>query len=234
MKKNPSNFHSESQNIILSLPPAEAWDPQGQFSALCSYLDLDEDFRTHLQGETTTDALVVDSPVLKMIDWWCQDPNLIVLLSPAHPTVNYPVALNMLIRLPRQYTDVLTMAVRFRCPTYCSTSDECRPAAMCLVCGTIICWGLYCCQTEVDGRLVGGLSSHLSVCGSGNEPSGCPTNHQILRRSVRNIVTDYLGTGIMLRMRESQVLFLSYGGTRAVPFLSPYVDRYGENDIGLR
>jgi len=38
---------------------------------------------------------------------------------------------------------------------------------MCLVCGEVVCSQSYCCQTEVDGVMVGAATAHASVCGAG-------------------------------------------------------------------
>jgi len=51
-----------------------------------------------------------------------------------------------------------------RCPR---CKEDSRVPAMCLVCGEIVCSQSYCCQTEIDGMMVGAATLHADVCGAG-------------------------------------------------------------------
>jgi len=52
-----------------------------------------------------------------------------------------------------------------RCPR-CKGEDS-RVPAMCLVCGEVVCSQSYCCQTDVEGVMVGAATLHANVCGAG-------------------------------------------------------------------
>ena len=91
-----------------------------------------------------------------------------------------------------------------------SLCDDSRVPAMCLVCGAIICSQCFTkCQTTLkDGTTVGACTAHTEVCGAGS-------------------------AGIFLRIRECKVVLLS-GRNKGCLIPPPYLDEYGETDIGLK
>uniref|UniRef100_A0A8C7W506 E3 ubiquitin-protein ligase n=1 Tax=Oncorhynchus mykiss TaxID=8022 RepID=A0A8C7W506_ONCMY len=117
----------------------------------------------------------------------------------------FPRESNSLIDLPDDYSALINQASSFTCPK--SGGDKSRAPTLCLVCGSMLCSQSYCCQTELDGEDVGACTAHTFACGA--------------------------GVGIFLRVRESQVLFLS-GKTKGCFYAPPYLDDYGETDQGLR
>uniref|UniRef100_A0A8C8H7V6 E3 ubiquitin-protein ligase n=1 Tax=Oncorhynchus tshawytscha TaxID=74940 RepID=A0A8C8H7V6_ONCTS len=118
---------------------------------------------------------------------------------------HFPRESNSLIDLPDDYSALINQASSFTCPK--SGGDKSRAPTLCLVCGSMLCSQSYCCQTELDGEDVGACTAHTFACGA--------------------------GVGIFLRVRESQVLFLS-GKTKGCFYAPPYLDDYGETDQGLR
>uniref|UniRef100_A0A8C7SRR4 E3 ubiquitin-protein ligase n=1 Tax=Oncorhynchus mykiss TaxID=8022 RepID=A0A8C7SRR4_ONCMY len=127
------------------------------------------------------------------------------LLQLYHKSLSFPRESNSLIDLPDDYSALINQASSFTCPK--SGGDKSRAPTLCLVCGSMLCSQSYCCQTELDGEDVGACTAHTFACGA--------------------------GVGIFLRVRESQVLFLS-GKTKGCFYAPPYLDDYGETDQGLR
>ena len=93
--------------------------------------------------------------------------------------------------------------------TFQSICDDSRVPTMCLACGAILCSQSYCCQTILkDGTKVGACTAHTEVCGAGS-------------------------AGMFLRVRECKVVLLA-GRNKGCFIQPPYLDEYGETDIGLR
>jgi len=55
---------------------------------------------------------------------------------------------------------------RDRCPR--AKGEDSRVPAMCLVCGEVVCSQSYCCQTDMNGAMVGAATSHANTCGAGS------------------------------------------------------------------
>uniref|UniRef100_A0A8C8GXS0 E3 ubiquitin-protein ligase n=1 Tax=Oncorhynchus tshawytscha TaxID=74940 RepID=A0A8C8GXS0_ONCTS len=136
---------------------------------------------------------------------WCSHPGVRQTLQGGGVLVSFPRESNSLIDLPDDYSALINQASSFTCPK--SGGDKSRAPTLCLVCGSMLCSQSYCCQTELDGEDVGACTAHTFACGA--------------------------GVGIFLRVRESQVLFLS-GKTKGCFYAPPYLDDYGETDQGLR
>lgn len=64
-----------------------------------------------------------------------------------------------------QITTYIFFLFFFSCPR--SFGDESRVPTMCLICGQVLCSQSYCCQVEVDKKLVGAATAHSYVCGAG-------------------------------------------------------------------
>ncbi|GAC73291.1 N-end rule pathway, recognition component UBR1 [Moesziomyces antarcticus T-34] len=78
--------------------------------------------------------------------------------------------------------------------------------ALCLLCGEVVCMQSFCCQSEDDGER-GECNQHMDLCGG--------------------------STGAFFKIKSNLVLLL-YQGNGTFHFLSPYLDRHGEIDVGLR
>lgn len=109
-----------------------------------------------------------------------------------------------LIDLPTDYSDLINSVSTFTCPH--NDRDDSRNPTMCLVCGVTLCSMTYCCQRDLDGSTVGACTYHANECGA--------------------------GVGIFLRIRECEILLL--GLNKGCFVSSPYLDKYGETDQGLR
>jgi E3 ubiquitin-protein ligase UBR2 len=118
--------------------------------------------------------------------------------------VEEPLPVNRLIELPADYSELINTVSTFTCP---NSDEDARTPSMCLVCGEILCSQSYCCQMELNKMHVGACNYHAQICGA--------------------------GVGIFLRVRECEILFLAtpHRGSFVSP---PYLDDYGETDMGLR
>jgi E3 ubiquitin-protein ligase UBR2 len=70
----------------------------------------------------------------------------------------------------------------------------------------MLCSQSYCCQTDLDGSMVGACTYHTHVCGA--------------------------GVGIFLRVRDCKILLLA-GKSKGCYMSPPFIDEYGETDQGL-
>ncbi len=161
-------------------------------------------------GLPTTPRQLLNSPHLcSLARRWANHPNVRTALSPygsMTSPVTYPMRLTPLVSLPQDYSELINSVSNFTCPK--SVAEDSRVPAMCLVCGEVICSQSYCCQEMLDGReMVGACTAHADRCGAGN--------------------------GIFLRVRECKMILLS-GRKKGCFIQPPYLDRYGETDIGLK
>jgi E3 ubiquitin-protein ligase UBR2 len=84
-------------------------------------------------------------------------------IVPIIPTIP---PIRQLIELPDDYSDLINSVSLFTCPN--NERDDSRNPTMCLVCGEILCSQSYCCQKDLDRRLVGACTYHVHSCGAGN------------------------------------------------------------------
>ncbi|UYV79674.1 UBR1 [Cordylochernes scorpioides] len=185
-------------------PPAKmkqlSSSDDAEFDALCHYLGLPlylhEIFDSH--------------SVHQLAMTWIKHPSLAKRLQADQPSseviVRQPLAVNQLINLPADYSELINQASIFSCPK--NEEGDCRYPAMCLVCGDVLCSQSYCCQHVLPsgGGLVGACTHHSYACGA--------------------------GVGLFLRVRDCKVLLLA-GKTKGCYLSPPYVDEYGETDQGL-
>ncbi|XP_016970698.1 E3 ubiquitin-protein ligase UBR1 isoform X2 [Drosophila rhopaloa] len=109
-----------------------------------------------------------------------------------------------LIPLYDDYSDLINSVSDIFCPN--NEREEMKTPTMCLICGSILCGQSYCCQPELGKLTVGACTHHAHTCGA--------------------------EVGIFLRIRDCQVVYLGRGkGCFVQP---PYLDEYGETDMGLR
>ncbi|ETM37636.1 hypothetical protein L914_15850 [Phytophthora nicotianae] len=110
-----------------------------------------------------------------------------------------------LIDLPTQYDELYSEMAGRKC-TRCEKAP-CDPG-LCLICGEYLCCGDSCCTRAFmpHGPPVGECTRHAAECGG--------------------------GVGIILLLEQCRIAII--GGSMAAYFPSPYVDAYGEEDIGLQ
>lgn len=149
----------------------------------------------------------------KMATIWASHPTIHATLgtvasSEVSRTMSFPLKLNSLISLPQDYSELMNNVSSFACPNF-SSDESTRVPTMCLICGEVMCSQSYCCQTTISGHPspVGACTGHTETCGG--------------------------GIGIFLRVRECKVVLLA-GPSKGCFIQSPYVDKYGETDPGLR
>ena len=168
-------------------PPPKLKNPQStltvleEFRILCKYLGLSPFLSSIL------DCL----PLKQLALSWSRHPRINLIckkqLEIASP-IELPAkmiiqshTINQLIPLPNDYMELINGVAQFTCPN--SDGDDSRSPTMCLVCGEILCSQSYCCQTDLDGTLVGACVNHAHICGA--------------------------GVGIFLRIRDCKILLLA-------------------------
>jgi len=126
------------------------------------------------------------------------------LLPPPTLALSHP-GIYELIALPETHDTLNAVAMTRRCPT---TSGPLDDPSLCLFCGTFVCTQSRCCHrfNKAKRQEEGGCFLHREQCGG-------------------NI-------GLYLNVRKCAVLMLHNGNGSW--FAAPYLDRYGETDIGLR
>ncbi|XP_002101445.3 E3 ubiquitin-protein ligase UBR1 isoform X1 [Drosophila yakuba] len=102
------------------------------------------------------------------------------------------------------FSDLINSVSDIFCPN--NEREAMKTPTMCLICGSILCGQSYCCQPELDKVSVGACTHHAHACGA--------------------------EVGIFLRIRDCQVVYLGRGKGCFIP--PPYLDEYGETDMGLR
>ncbi|KAF8367324.1 ubr-1 [Pristionchus pacificus] len=181
-------YHS----LRLVPPPEALRDPSvDEFEPLCRYMGL---------PHSMLDLL--SSPVLD---------ELFAMWSPCVPSdvkdiPKQPARARQLIPLPKDFSDLITIAAKFRCPSIPLDEKSTMPT-MCLLCGQLLCSQSYCCQKFVNKDNVGACMQHLPSC------SG--------------------GTGMFLRIRDCYIVLLT-NRLRGCIRAAPYVDEFGEVDQGFR
>ncbi|KAM0819556.1 hypothetical protein AB5N19_05372 [Seiridium cardinale] len=117
-----------------------------------------------------------------------------------------------LVGLPKNYDTLIEQCAQRRCP---STGKDLADPIVCLCCGDIFCGQTICCLMDYkeDGRddkptmKIGGASQHM------------------LFKCQRNI-------GLFINIRKCSIFYLHrVSGSFSN---APYIDRYGEVDVGLR
>jgi hypothetical protein len=109
---------------------------------------------------------------------------------------------NKLVDLPESYDVVYARLAEAKCDVCHSRPPQ---AAICLICGIMVCAGADCCRFGGPST-PGECTRHAALCGA--------------------------GTGVFLLAHSSQVLLIR--GIYSAYYPSPYVDAHGEQDPGLR
>ncbi|KXX78742.1 E3 ubiquitin-protein ligase ubr1 [Madurella mycetomatis] len=126
---------------------------------------------------------------------------------PPSAVVSHP-GIFELVGLPKNYDTLIDECTRRRCPT---KGKDITDPTICLFCGDIFCGQAVCCAKDVkEGRQktikIGGSQQHMLKC-------------------QKNI-------GLFINIRKCYVIYLSrVSGSFSS---APYMDKYGEVDMGLR
>jgi E3 ubiquitin-protein ligase UBR2 len=168
-------------SLLREANSSEDLDPETEFNILAGYLGL-----SHKMHD------LLDPSLRQLSLSWVKHPRVHLLASNAvvqnkSPTeiplklISQPHDVNHLIVLPKDYSELINSVSNFTCPN--SDLEDSRSPTMCLVCGTMLCSQSYCCQTELEGQMVGACTYHTHFCGA--------------------------GVGIFLRIRDCKVLLLA-------------------------
>ncbi|CAK7197478.1 E3 ubiquitin-protein ligase ubr1 [Sporothrix eucalyptigena] len=131
-----------------------------------------------------------------------------VVTQPPSARLSHP-GIFELVGLPQHFEHLLDECTRARCPT---TGKDVSDPMICLLCGAVFCGQAICCLKDEQ---VGSSSSTRKIGGA----------QQHMRRCQKN-------TGLFLNIRKCCIFYLhrlsgSYG-------YAPYIDKYGEVDLGFR
>jgi len=168
--------------------------PDKVYQALCTYLGL----------PVTLAELVESDGFSETVDMFLNACSPADLVQDSEPLTR-----RNLIELKQDYLEMLALGDSYKvCP---KTGQDVNDPALCLVCGSLVCFATTCCQGEVetaDGKIMcGGCTVHAQTCAG--------------------------GTGIFLRIKRCSVVLLS-DARRGANLAAPYVDEFGEVDLGLQ
>ncbi|KAK2023427.1 hypothetical protein LX32DRAFT_732136 [Colletotrichum zoysiae] len=114
-----------------------------------------------------------------------------------------------LVGLPKNYDALIEEATRRRCPT---TGKDVSDPMICLLCGDVFCGQAVCCLKEETSP-------------GDREPQRIGGSQQHMRKCQGNI-------GLFLNIRKCCIFYLfRLSGSFSS---APYIDKYGETDLGLR
>ncbi|KAL1896621.1 E3 ubiquitin-protein ligase ubr1 [Sporothrix stenoceras] len=128
--------------------------------------------------------------------------------QPSSALLSHP-GIYELVGLPQNFEQLLDECTRARCPT---TGKDVSDPMICLLCGEVFCGQAICCLKE---ERIGRTHARRRIGGA----------QQHMRRCQRNM-------GLFLNIRKCCIYYLhrmsgSYG-------YAPYIDKYGEVDLGFR
>ncbi|UJR10060.1 hypothetical protein I4U23_014282 [Adineta vaga] len=183
-----------------------------EYSAICRYLGLPTCLSELL--DTDNERCLND-----LINNWISN------LSTNKSLVKYPIAINELYSLPKEYIDLMNQVSQGVAP-YKYARDEIRSPCICLVCGEVV---VRSSSTSTPSPLStnGIISSFFNI-----DHTGGPCNLHTQQCCGTN--------GLYLRVKECSLLLLNinnYGRsnkTRGTLLAAPYLDDYGETDQNLR
>ncbi len=195
-------FYQHLSDVSLSQIDisGQVLDDEKEFEILMGYLNL----------PTDPAELLGSSQVSKLAMRWANHPTVHITLAATSglSPASHPLRMSPLMNLPDDYSELINNISCFVCPNSGSANsaaaaaargaEESRVPALCLVCGQLLCSQSYCCQTQLDGDVVGACTAHADKCGAGN--------------------------GIFLRVRECKVILLS-GRKKGCSIAPPYLDR---------
>lgn len=148
-------------------------------------------------------------PFSTMTQKWMSHPGMRKSLRDKSFNGHRVLKVNELTPLNRDYSVLISEVANFVCPSS-TVGEKSSMPIICLVCGTIMCCQSYCCQVELANlprQMVGATAHHAYTC--------CA------------------GSAVFLRVWDCRVVFRT-GRFRGCYQLPPYLDQYGETDVGLR
>ncbi|KAJ9142058.1 E3 ubiquitin-protein ligase ubr1 [Pleurostoma richardsiae] len=149
----------------------------------------------------------------KLVDGWVKheiinEAHRESVLPPPSAVLSHP-GIFELVGLPKNYDLLIEECTRRRCPT---TGKDISDPMLCLLCGDVFCGQSICCQAEERrgagraSRRIGGAQQHMRKC----QKNCC----------------------IFLNIRKCAAFYLHR--TSGSWSNAPYIDKYGETDMGLR
>jgi E3 ubiquitin-protein ligase UBR1 len=164
---------------------------------------------------------------------------------PASATLAHP-GIFELVGLPEKYGTLIELCTRKRCPT---TGRDLSDPMVCLFCGEVFCGQGICCSREMPFPAasrrqkkvtVGGANQHIAKYGHSFSlcliftSTSCPFSPLELLLTVSSLFQNRCQKtiGLFLNIRRCVVFMLHrQSGSFAH---APYIDQYGEMDMGLR
>ncbi|KAI9581919.1 hypothetical protein GQX74_011414 [Glossina fuscipes] len=174
------------------------------YDNMCKYLGLSTQLESYFDTE---------SPFATILEMFASHPDItnLEVVTTKTKRNNQPLrivpctrAIPQLVSLPEDYSDLINSISEFSCPN--NEREEMKTPTMCLICGEILCGQSYCCQPELHERPVGACTYHAYYCAA--------------------------EVGLFLRIRDCQIVYL--GKNKGCFVQPPYLDQYGETDMGLR
>ncbi|CAJ0920610.1 unnamed protein product, partial [Mesorhabditis belari] len=185
-------------SITLVPPPEALKDPSvEELEPLCRYLGLPTSLFELLDGSATN----------RLFGLWSLS---LPQSSQRLELVKQPIAPRLLVDLPEDFSELINIAAKFRCPSIPLEEMAASIPTMCLVCGEVLCSQSYCCQKQIGKEakdVIGACQYHMLYC-TGQ-------------------------SGLFLRIRDSQIVLLT-SRARGCLKAAPYVDEFGETDVGFR
>lgn len=188
----------------VDFPDSLAEKDSDNFDNMCNYLGLNSDISYYFERVNSYG---------KIMEAFATHPDILTMdvntlrkkdSNNSFKLIPCTIPMPKLVTLPEDYSDLINSVSDFSCPN--DERDELKTPTMCLVCGKILCGQSYCCQPELEDRPVGTCTYHTFKC--------CAE------------------VGIFLRIRDCQVVYL--GRNKGCFVHPPYLDQYGETDMGLR
>ncbi|RYP27450.1 hypothetical protein DL767_007694 [Monosporascus sp. MG133] len=131
-------------------------------------------------------------------------------ILPSSAQVSHP-GIFELVGLPKNYDTLIEECAKRRCPT---TGKDLADPIVCLMCGDIFCGQTMCCLLEYQEE---GLNRPVVRIGGGQQ--------HMLFKCQGNV-------GIFINIRKCAIIYLHRGSGSFSN--APYIDKWGETDVGLR
>ncbi|TDZ60777.1 E3 ubiquitin-protein ligase ubr1 [Colletotrichum trifolii] len=155
-------------------------------------------------GWPASTRALVDGWIRHQIMW----PGDVESKLPEAALISHP-GIFELVGLPKNYDALIEESTKRTCPT---TGKDVSDPMICLLCGEVFCGQAVCCLKE-------------ETTSGDREPQRIGGSQQHMRRCQKNI-------GLFLNIRKCCIFYLfRMSGSFSS---APYIDKYGETDLGLR